>query len=559
MEYMPTKEQEALIESTIARKESALVIAGPGTGKSRTALEIARQRVRGLQADSQEEILFLSFSNAAIQRLSAAAGLTLTRQEKRRLTFLTYHSLAMQLLRSYGRFVGLPGKIRVADKLEEQLLALERQWPEMESDYQISTLGIARSDGVVVFDVLIPLATALLKGSPTLAAIVRRRYPLIVVDEFQDTSQGQWNLLREIGQDRQVVAFADPNQIIYSSLHAATKRRMEEFATWKGLTATPFSAKNFRCDRPTILNFADCLLQGNRFSSTNSNEVQLINLGFRKQRRVWLAAIWTSLRKAIEAASTIGFLAPSNKVAEEICMELRNPPPGAKLPFAIHARLARDEALEDAVKLALAALRDLASCQNAANISKAAVALNAMNAMWNRRIKSVREHLSKVLEIVASAVSDPSTPLGKLLQSLREGLPQQQQLSAFVSSISSYKEFKVTAGRLSSHDHLQVETGEVSGGQLSLFDNFRASRSVKGLYGEKILAGTTHVLTYHKAKGREFDCVVMLIDPREESTKPPLDEKRRLYYVSATRAKRWLGIIHFGKEAGSVLAPVTGH
>jgi len=79
------------------------------------------------------------------------------------------------------------------------------------------------------------------------------------------------------------------------------------------------------------------------------------------------------------------------------------------------------------------------------------------------------------------------------------------------------------------------------------------------LYGEEIPAGTTHVLTYHKAKGREFDCVVMLVDPREESTKPPLDEKRRLYYVCATRAKRWLGVIHFGKEVGRVLAPVVGH
>jgi len=205
------------------------------------------------------------------------------------------------------------------------------------------------------------LATALLRGSPSLAVIIRRRYPLIAVDEFQDTSQHQWNLLRELGQVGQVVAFADPNQIIYSSLHAATDRRMQEFAEWKGLTATPFSTKNFRCDRATVLEFADCLLQGNRFVSPNANEVQLINLGFRRQRRIWLAAIWTSLRKVLEVASTIGFLAPSNRIAEEISVELRNPPPGAKLPFQIHARLARDEVLHDAVNLALAAARDLAS------------------------------------------------------------------------------------------------------------------------------------------------------------------------------------------------------
>ena len=558
MEYTPTDEQRNLIESAVDRHESALVIAGPGTGKSRTAIEIARGRVQGLPDDSREEILFLSFSNAAIQRLSTAAGVTLSRQEQRRLRFFTYHSLATQLLRFYGRFVGLPGKIRIADKLEEQLLALEREWPESEADYQKSAFGIARSDGFVVFDALIPLATALLRASPSLAAIIRRRYPLIVVDEFQDTSQHQWNLLRELGSDGQVVAFADPNQIIYSSLHAATARRMEEFAEWKDLTATPFSTKNFRCDRSTVLGFADCLLQGSRFTSPNLNEVQLINLGFRRQRRVWLAATWTSLRKALEAASTIGFLAPSNKVAEEIAVELRNPPLGAKLPFPIHARLARDEVLQDAVKLALAAVRDLASSQHPVNLPKTAVALMAMNAMWNRRIKSVRSHFREVLVIVGLAFSDPKTPLGQFLHVLREGLPEPQHLPTFIDAISSYKEFKVTAGRLSSHDHLRIESRGAVDGQLSLFEQFRASRSPKGLYGEGIPAGTTHVLTYHKAKGREFDCVVMLVDPREESTKPPLDEKRRLYYVCATRAKRWLGVVHFGTEMGSVLAPVVG-
>jgi len=148
----------------------------------------------------------------------------------------------------------------------------------------------------------------------------------------------------------------------------------------------------------------------------------------------------------------------------------------------------------------------------------------AMNAMWNRRIKSVRDHFREVLGIVVLAFSDRKTPLGQFLQALRDGLPDPQHLPTFIDAISCYKEFKVTAGRLSSHDHLRIESGSTVDGQLSLFEHFRASRSPKGLYGDDIPAGTTHVLTYHKAKGREFDCVVMLVDPREESTKPPLEK-----------------------------------
>jgi superfamily I DNA/RNA helicase len=49
----------------------------------------------------------------------------------------------------------------------------------------------------------------------------------------------------------------------------------------------------------------------------------------------------------------------------------------------------------------------------------------------------------------------------------------------------------------------------------------------------------------------------MIVDKYAESSGTPLDEKRRLYYVCATRAKKKLFIIHFGKaRLGSVLGPV---
>lgn len=42
--------------------------------------------------------------------------------DKRRLRFMTFHSAAAELLTRYGRFVGLPPRVRVADKLEERLV-----------------------------------------------------------------------------------------------------------------------------------------------------------------------------------------------------------------------------------------------------------------------------------------------------------------------------------------------------------------------------------------------------------------------------------------------------
>ena len=65
-----------------------------------------------------------------------------------------------------------------------------------------------------------------------------------------------------------------------------------------------------------------------------------------------------------------------------------------------------------------------------------------------------------------------------------------------------------------------------------------------------------HVLNYHKAKGREFDHVILLVDPRGESIDISLDELRRLYYVCASRAKSSLIVLYYGKEKGRVLGPV---
>jgi len=80
-------------------------------------------------------------------------------------------------------------------------------------------------------------------------------------------------------------------------------------------------------------------------------------------------------------------------------------------------------------------------------------------------------------------------------------------------------------------------------------------RTPKGLYGYDMGKGTTHVINYHKAKGREFD-VVVLVDPRGESTRTPLQELRRLYYVCATRTKDLLFVVYLDGDEGRVLGPV---
>lgn len=557
MDFVPTPEQRSIIYDAIDAGISALVIAGPGTGKSRTAVEAARRKIRAFAESSREQVLFLSFSNAAVQRLVAAAGVVFSVEERRRLRFLTYHSLGADILRAYGRFCGLPPKVRVADKLEEKLLALERDWPTDELENERAVLDLARREGILTFDVLIPLAIALVSGSTKLASIIGRRYPLIIADEFQDTSAPQWKLLQAVGANSQVLAFGDPNQIIYSTLHAATSARLDEFGQWKGVKPIPFSTTNFRCGTPSILEFASCLLNGNKLVPGQLSGVQLFDAKYRNRLRAYLALIWRHIYTNVGPKQTIAFLAPANALVEQIAVELRSPPSDSQIQFPVYAQMARDEAAYDAVLLALAALRDLSNQHTQVNARRAAVALLAMNSMWNRRLKIGTKALAALAEKLDVARKGDGSPLAALMPSLVNELIPATHVPLLLSAIKDWKEFETSVNRITAHGRLPVALNASSDGQLSLFDSCRISRAPKGLSGDDAWTGKTHVLTYHKAKGREFDFVAMVVDPRCEASKPPLDEKRRLYYVCATRAKKWLGVIYFGKERGPVLGAVV--
>ena len=129
-------------------------------------------------------------------------------------------------------------------------------------------------------------------------------------------------------------------------------------------------------------------------------------------------------------------------------------------------------------------------------------------------------------------------------------------LPDFVQALSEISEFHTTAEKINSYGHISLESINFIDSQLSLFDKIRSNRQPKGLEGYAAGVGKTHCLNYHKAKGREFDFDVMIVDPRGESGKVSLDEKRRLYYVCSTRAKKWLGVIYYKNQLGPVLGPV---
>lgn len=465
---------------------------------------------------------------------------------------MTYHSCAMEFLRFYGRFVGLPPRVSVMDTLEQKLLALEESWSHSPQEHEFKLFELAKTRGLLAFETLIPLAVKLLSSSNRLRQILTRRYPVIIVDEFQDTSQDQWQLLRLLGENSQVVAFGDPNQIIYASRHAATAKRFSEFTEWKGIKPSKFSARNFRCENASILDFADSLLTGTPCQKPGQG-VNIINIGYRNKLRLALTLIWKDIVTKIGPNQTIGFFVPSSNIATEVALALRNPPSTAKAPFTLYTRVARDEAAFDSIMLAIAAISDFVIVKDKRSCHKAAIALVAMDLAWNTKKKIARIDL--VADLLRNWLDKPTPKLVQLLNK-NNTINLDVLKEPFIEMLNHFKGFEVTCKKISAHGRMSVKCNISGDQQLLLFDELRANRKPKGLEGYDAGEGQTHVINYHKTKGREFDFVAMVIDPRGESTRADLEEQRRLYYVCATRAKYTLFVLHYGNEFGRVLGPV---
>jgi DNA helicase-2/ATP-dependent DNA helicase PcrA len=201
-----------------------MVIAGPGTGKTRTLTHrIAAQVAGGVPA---EACLALTFTRRAAQEMRDRLALLLPAQASG-IMVTTFHGLGLAILREHGERAGLGPGFAVAD--EAARLAAAAAQAGSEADGR-RLLAAAASDpalraelaaalaarGLVDFDGLIDLPAALLRAEPALATALRERWRRVSVDEYQDIDAAQYGLLRLLtGDGSGLTVIGDPDQAIY--------------------------------------------------------------------------------------------------------------------------------------------------------------------------------------------------------------------------------------------------------------------------------------------------------------------------------------------------------
>lgn len=220
-----------------------LIIAGAGSGKTRViTFRIAHMLDKGIP---QSQILALTFTNKAAKEMETRIK-ELTQKKLQNLTVSTFHAFGVKVLRADIDKLGYRDNFSIYDETDRVALIKEcgrelKYSPDAMDIYMIgnliSNIKTGRKnwdtandmyrplyesykDGLklynaVDFDDLIVLPIKLFKECPEVLSKYRERYKYIMVDEFQDTSHQQYELMHLLA-DKNVAVVGDDDQSIYS-------------------------------------------------------------------------------------------------------------------------------------------------------------------------------------------------------------------------------------------------------------------------------------------------------------------------------------------------------
>lgn len=222
-----------------------LIVAGAGSGKTGVVTtRIAEMLGRGIP---QAAILALTFTNKAAremeERVKSLTGLKLSN-----LTVSTFHAFGVRILRERTAELGYRPNFTIYDS-SDKLACLRESARELKLNHEPSELNALASlfsdvktrrsgwdevtslhkplydeyhelmmlHNAVDFDDLIIKPLELFEKNPGILDEYRKRYRYLMVDEFQDTSQIQYRIVRFLAEEhRNLCCVGDDDQSIYS-------------------------------------------------------------------------------------------------------------------------------------------------------------------------------------------------------------------------------------------------------------------------------------------------------------------------------------------------------
>ena len=583
-----------------------LILAGAGSGKTRTVTYRIAHMVRE-KGISPLNILALTFTNKAAKEMKERAE-ALVGNDIHNLQISTFHSFSVRLLRIYGEKLGYgknfniydtddqksliskimkelnvqddstPGKIanRIS-KLKEK--GIDIKTIEREVDLRVPSNRVffdiydkydktLRSSNAMDFSDLILNANKLLDNSEVLER-VQERYRYIIVDEYQDTNDLQYEIINKIASKyNNICVVGDEDQSIYAFRGANINNILNFERDYKNALVIKLE-KNYRSTE-RILNAANELIRNNKSS---------------RGKKLWTDAGKGEKIQVFNAANTFD---EANFIAEEIVRKNREGVPFKDMAI-LYRTNAQSRVLEEKMLLNNIKYRVYGGMQffQRREVKDLLAYLSVINNIQDNlnfvRIINVPKRsigdksVAKFAEIAAqkgislfeslkyidevsglrAAAKEKLKDFYRLLTDVLENLEHMtvseifQEIlnrTKYIDSIEDNKEDRVKNIEELMNSIREIER-EYPGITLSEYLEFISLTSATDSMDDE--ENFVKLMTIHSSKGLEFDFVFIAgmeegLFPGEASilNDEDLEEERRLCYVAITRAKKELRLSH---------------
>ncbi len=289
------------LEAVTLPQQSALILAGAGSGKTRVLTARIAWLIQTGQV-SPTGLLAVTFTNKAAKEMLTRITASLP-INTRGMWVGTFHGLCNRLLRAHHREAGLPASFQILDmadqlsmlkRLMKQLQVDDEKYPpkqvqnfingckdegmrahnvevydpytkQMQEIFDIYDQQCQR-DGVADFAELLLRCYELLQRDANIREHYQSRFRYILVDEFQDTNKLQYAWLRLLsGTENSIFAVGDDDQSIYA-FRGARVTNMSDFQT-------DFNVKNVVKLEENYRSHSNILDAANAIISNNSNRL----------------------------------------------------------------------------------------------------------------------------------------------------------------------------------------------------------------------------------------------------------------------------------------------
>jgi len=532
------QEQQEIIQETEGIK---LVVSGPGTGKTTTVTHFLA-KILATKKALPEEVLAVTFTvKAAREMRERVRNLTGTRPH-----VATIHAFARQILCQFPPPGYTPEFTIISEKQEWRLikrilaarkldmhpqlvkekLTLARNTREssrLDKDmdtYYRAYMQELRRNNAMDFDALLTWGIWTFENNPAALRHYRNQYKYLLVDEFQDTSQLQYALLKPL-VTANFLCVGDYDQSIYGFRGADVKLILNLGKDFPNLE-TYYLKENYRCSKE-IVRAANSLIANNQKRQpkphfTNQPEgVPIIRESCVDSHRE-AEYVATEIEKAHKQGAEWKDFAVLYRI-NNFSIPFTKALTAKKIPF---------QAIGDSDYFDLPEIKNiLCFLQLVAEPDNTLARADALSALNNLRHSNPAEMLSVLLTELAKLQDLEAmyklilakTGMERELQrnTSQAGLRSQDNVSSLLPVLQDYQKKGL-------HDFLEFSQEARSSDE----------------------EDAVNLLTIHKAKGLEFNTVFVV--GLDDNTMPyfhnqgleSLEEERRMLYVALTRAKEKL-------------------